>query len=285
MHPALLRTDHRPWPAPSASWSWRQSWCDLLFAHWPVPAALLRPLVPPELELQEFEGIAYLGVVPFRMEGVMRRPFPDLPGVSAFPELNVRTYVAHDGKPGVWFFSLDATLALAVWTGRCLFHLPYHRSQIAIDRPDAARLDYRLTRGAGGASFAASYGPTGDPCEARPRTLQHFLTERYCLYAQRPDGALLRTDVQHAPWPLQPAELLLRRNTMGVPLGITLNGPPPLVHFARRVDVVVWSPEAIPDLTGFPSSCYSPATAPPRQSPSCRRPRGRGCGSGRRTCP
>src|SRR5439155_22775952 len=125
---------HRPWRLPGGRWAWRQSWCDLLFAHWPVPAADLRPLVPESLTVQEHGGTAWLGVVPFRMAGVMRRPLPDLPWVSAFPELNLRLYVERDGKPGVWFLSLDATNALAVWAGRRFFHLPYHRARIAFSQ-------------------------------------------------------------------------------------------------------------------------------------------------------
>jgi len=132
MHSAFDRVDHRPWPIPSHRWTWRQSWCDLLFAHWPIPAADLRPLVPAPLEVQEFDGTSWIGIVPFRMQGVMRRPWPDLPYFSAFPELNVRLYVEHEGRPGVWFLSLDATSALAVWAARRFFHLPYFHSKIRL---------------------------------------------------------------------------------------------------------------------------------------------------------
>ena len=127
-----------PWPvtAPprsqSGDWSVHMTWHDLLFAHWPVPAAQLQPLVPESLEVQEFEGTSWVGVVPFRMAGVMRRPFPDAPGLSAFPELNLRLYVEHNGKPGVWFLSLDATNPIAVWAARRLFHLPYFRARISV---------------------------------------------------------------------------------------------------------------------------------------------------------
>src|SRR4051794_15783952 len=129
MPPALRPLAPRPWPVPAARWTWRQSWYDLLFAHWPVPAADLRRLVPDGLRVQEFDGTSWVGVVPFRMAGVMRRSLPDLPWVSAFPELNLRLYVERDGKPGVWFLSLDAANALAVWAARRLFHLPYHRTR------------------------------------------------------------------------------------------------------------------------------------------------------------
>src|SRR5688572_16899802 len=134
MHSSLSRLEHRPWPLPAGPWTWRQSWRDLLFAHWPVPAAMLQSLIPKGLVIQEFEGNSWIGLVPFRMTGVMRRPWPDFPWVSAFPELNVRVYVEHerDGKPGVWFLSLDAPNPLAVWTARRFFHLPYFRSAMSV---------------------------------------------------------------------------------------------------------------------------------------------------------
>lgn len=244
VHPALGRLDHRPWPLPARAWVWRQSWCELAFAHWAVPLDVIRPLVPAPLEVQRFDGSAWLGIVPFRMEGVMRRPFPDAPGISAFPELNVRTYVEHGGKPGVWFLSLDATNALAVWAARRWFHLPYHRARIELGRRQNA-LEYRLQRNGSEVAFDATYAALGEGFEAAPGTIEHFLTERYCLYAQRPDGAIHRLEVHHLPWPLQRAELELRSSTMTAPWAIPLSDPPALVHFARRVDVVLWDAEVV----------------------------------------
>jgi uncharacterized protein YqjF (DUF2071 family) len=120
-HASFERLGHRPWALPSSPWVWRQSWLDLLFAHWPMDAALLQRLVPAPLKVQEFDGTSWVGLVPFRMAGVMRRPLPDLPWISAFPELNVRLYVEHEGKPGIWFLSLDAANQLAVWAARRYF--------------------------------------------------------------------------------------------------------------------------------------------------------------------
>ncbi|MCB9138923.1 MAG: DUF2071 domain-containing protein [Caldilineaceae bacterium] len=245
-HSAFTRSDHRPWPYPNRAWSWRQSWRDLLFLHWPVPAAALRPLVPPELEIQEFDGTSWVGVVPFRMAGVMRRPLPDLPWVSAFPELNVRLYVKKAGeeaesKPGVWFLSLDATNLLAVWAARRFFHLPYYRAQITVE--DAGdQIRYDSVRRKSDARFRARYGPTGPVYAARAGALDHWLTERYCLYALDPRGRLLRNEVHHVPWPLQPARAEIEENAMLHIYGIQLEGAP-LCHFARRIDVVVWDAE------------------------------------------
>lgn len=242
-HPALARVDHRPWALPTHPWTWRQSWRDLLFAHWPVPTAAVRPLVPEALTVQEFDGTSWVGVVPFRMSGVMRRPLPDLPGVSAFPELNVRLYVEADGKPGVWFLSLDATNALAVWAARRFFHLPYFRADVRVGRA-AGGHTYAARRRGGPERFEATYGPTGPVDAAAPGTLEHWLTERYCLYAQAPDGTLLRTEVHHVPWPLQPARATVASNTMLDRFGIGAAAPPHL-RYAAGVDVVVWDAERV----------------------------------------
>ena len=241
-HAALSRLEHRPWPIPARRWTWRQSWLDLLFAHWAVPAALLRDLVPAPLELQERDGSAWVGVVPFHMAGVMRRPWPDLPWISAFPELNVRTYVELDGKPGVWFLSLDATSPLAVWAARRFFHLPYHRAEMSIV---AEGTGFRYASARPGAELKGWYGPTSPVYLAQPGSLEHWLTERYCLYAQSPDGKLWCNDVHHVPWPLQSAQATLERNNMLLVHGVKVQGPPQLLHFAKRVDVVVWNAERV----------------------------------------
>jgi len=252
-HPSFAHTDHRPWPLPRGRWSWRQSWRDLLFAHWPVPAAAIRPHVPPGLAVQEFDGTSWIAVVPFRMAGVMRRPLPDLPWVSAFPELNVRVYVEAEDKPGVFFFSLDATNPLVVTVGRALFHVPYFWANMSMRR-EGEWIGYECTRrgergkgrkGEGEAVFRGRYRPTSDVYRAAPGTLEHFLTERYCLYAAAPDGSLSRTEVHHAPWPLQRAEAEIEVNTMTAAGGVAVDGPPPLLHFARRIDVVVWGAEGV----------------------------------------
>jgi len=242
MHPALSQLEHRPWPVPARRWTWRQSWHDLLFAHWRIPSAALRPLVPPALQIQEFDGTSWIGLVPFRMSGVMRRPLPNLPWVSAFPELNVRIYVERDGKAGVWFLSLDATNPLAVWAARRFFHLPYFRARMSIEsQPDGFK--YGSQRA--GAEFAGSYRAISPVYHSAPGSLEHWLTERYCLYALAPDGSLWRNDVHHAPWPLQSAEATIERNTMFDFHGLSVEARPSLLHFAKRVDVVVWDGERV----------------------------------------
>ncbi|MBY0457666.1 MAG: DUF2071 domain-containing protein [Gemmataceae bacterium] len=240
MHPALTRLDHRPWPIPHGRWTWRQRWCDLLFAHWPVPAAELRRLVPESLTIQEHGGTSWVGVVPFRMEGVMRRPLPDLPWVSAFPELNVRLYVERDGKPGVWFLSLDATNPLAVWAAKRFFHLPYHRARIDV-APEGGGFRYRSRRVRGpAAAFGATYRKSSEAFEPKPGSLEAFLVERYCLYALSPSGRMYRGEVHHAPWPLHRAEGEIDPTELLATHGLSVGSTPPLLHFSPGVDVVLW---------------------------------------------
>jgi uncharacterized protein YqjF (DUF2071 family) len=199
-------------------------------------------LVPQGLEIQEFGGSAWVGVVPFRMAGVMLRGLPDLPWISAFPELNVRTYVERDGRPGVWFLSLDATQPLAVWAASTLFHLPYYRATMSAE-DDGARVHYRSARAS--FRFDASYEPVTPVYRSQPGSLEHWLTERYCLFAEDRASNLWRTDVHHAPWPLQRAESEIRVNTMMSAHGLRADGPPVTQHFARRIDVVAWSSERL----------------------------------------
>lgn len=241
MHSSLSHLAHRPWPVPRTPWIWRQSWRDLLFAHWPIDAARLRSLIPQGLQVEEFDGTAWIAVVPFRMTGVTRRPFPALPWLSAFPELNVRTYVTRDGRPGVWFLSLDATNPVAVWAARRFFHLPYSQAAMSMRRLGEG-IRYRSARQ--GAEFVGSYRPMSSIERSAPGTLEHWLTERYCLYARATDGSLWRNDVHHPPWPLQKAEADIETNTMLASHRLSIEGPP-LLHFAERIDVVVWPGERI----------------------------------------
>ncbi len=247
MHPAFGQTTHRPWALPTNRWRWRQSWCDLLFAHWPIAADRLRPFVPKSLDIEEFDGTSWVGVVPFWMSGVMRRPWPDMPFISAFGELNVRVYVTHGGKSGVWFFSLDATNPLAVWAARRFFSLPYFHAAIKMEK-SSGEISYALQRkrSVPPACFQARYQPVSGAFRAQPGTIEHWLTERYCLYTTSAAGRLYCCEVHHVPWPLQQAEAEIQINTVcEATTGIELHGPPVLLHFATRLDVVVWPLELV----------------------------------------
>ena len=223
----------------NGNWSMTMRWHDLLFMHWPVPAEQLRPLIPSALHIDMFDSTAWIGVVPFRMSNVRPRYIPPLPWLSAFAELNVRTYVTHRGKAGVWFFSLDAARSLAVWTARKLFHLPYFNANMSV-RANGEQISYRSRRthkGAPACSFAARYWPTGAVYQSANGSLDEFLTERYCLFSADSRQSIYRCDILHGRWPLQPAEVEVETNTMTEPLGIHLPDTQPLLHFAKRVDV------------------------------------------------
>ncbi|MFG0326448.1 MAG: YqjF family protein [Phycisphaerales bacterium JB037] len=245
MHPALAQLEHRPYALKRSPWLISMQWLDLLFAHWRVDKAALRALLPTGLALDTFDGSAWIGIVPFTMRGIRARGTPPMPLVSAFHELNVRTYVrsTRDDRPGVWFFSLDAASRLAVRAARASFSLPYFDARMTLSRR-GERIDYtseRTHRGVPPASFDASYHPTGPVLPpSEPGTLEHFLTERYCLYAATRRGRVLRGEIHHAPWPLQPAECEFRVNAMTEQIGLGLPDEPPLLHFARRIEVVAW---------------------------------------------
>jgi uncharacterized protein YqjF (DUF2071 family) len=232
--------EHRPWPLPDEPWANAQTWEQLAFLHWRVDEGALRGLVPIGLELDLYDGVAWLGVTPFRLTGLRVRGTPPLPVVSSFPELNVRTYVSRDGRPGIWFFSLDCASTLAVEGAKRLYRLPYRRARMSIERRGD---DVRYESARDGAVFSARYRPTGEPFPAMPGSLEHFLTERYCLYAA--DGSTLyRAQIHHPPWPLQSGEAAIELNTMP-PAGVALPDEPPLVHYAARQDAVVWHPERL----------------------------------------
>ena len=248
----LQQADHRAYPPPDGPWGLSMRWHDLLFMHWPVPADSLRPLVPPSLSLDAFDGSAWLGVVPFRMSGVRPRFFPEVPFLSNFPELNLRTYVTMGGKPGIWFFSLDAHNPVAVRLARAGFKLPYFDARMSCrEEGDGVRrrVRYRSSRthkGAPPAGFAAVYGPTGEPFESRRGTLEDFLTERYCLYSADGRGNVYRGDVHHRLWPLQPAGAEVERLAMTGGIGLRLPDTEPILHFSERLDVLAWPPRKLP---------------------------------------
>lgn len=232
-------TAHRPWPMPSSPWVMTQTWHDLLFAHWPVDRSVLRPKIPAGFELDEFDGRAWLGVVPFHMSNVSPRGVPALPWVSAFPELNVRTYVRVGDIPGVYFFSLDATNPVAVAAARTMFHLPYFSAEMRVVERDGW-IEYSSRRSADPAEFSGRYRPTAPPRQPLAGSLEYFLTERYCLFTVDASFHACRVDIHHPPWMLQDAEAEIMTNTMADAAGIRTPPIAPLLHFSKRQDMVGW---------------------------------------------
>lgn len=236
--PAVLAD--RIGPATRTPWIMAMQWHDLAFIHWPIEPEQLQPFIPAGLELQTFDGSAWLGIVPFYMRGVRLRGLPPLPGTGAFAELNLRTYVIADGRPGVWFFSLDAASRLAVRIARRTFHLPYQDARMNVSLQDnVVRYESRRV-GRPAIDFLARYWPTGKAIRSVPGSIEYWLTERYCLYSADRRGRIYRGEVHHLPWPLQEADCQIEVNLLATPLGIELSDRPKLVHFSKRLDVVAW---------------------------------------------
>ncbi|MEM9799688.1 MAG: DUF2071 domain-containing protein [Planctomycetota bacterium] len=228
------------------------TWRDLCFLHWPVAPDALRDLIPPGLEIDTFDGSAWIGVVPFEMRDTRFIRLPAVPGTRHFPELNLRTYVRGPERAGVWFFSLDAASRLAVRGARATFALPYFDATMKIDREGDAvryRSERRSAFGAPPARFVGGYRPIGPVETSRDGTLEHFLTERYCLFAQAGYGVprslrrgLVRGDIFHDPWPLQQAECELEACDMFRLARMDAPSGEPLAHFAREIRVEAWAP-------------------------------------------
>lgn len=233
---------NRSWPVPSRPWIMAQTWHDLLFMHWPIPIEQMRAVVPDILPLDTFADQAWIGVVPFRMSGIRARGLPLIPGTSAFLELNVRTYVTVDGKPGVYFFSLDAANRLAVWAARQTYFLPYYQAQmaLAVRGTTIAYTSRRVHPFAPPAALIGEYAPQGEPFIAAPGSLDYWLTERYCLYSVDRRGRVYRGEIDHSPWSLQQATARIDVNTMVTPTGLELPAGAPRLHFSHRQQVRIW---------------------------------------------
>ncbi|HEY9685466.1 MAG TPA: DUF2071 domain-containing protein [Coleofasciculaceae cyanobacterium] len=235
-------TAHRTYPPANGPWIIRQSWRNLLFAHWPVPEELLRPLIPNALDVDTFEGQAWIGIVPFRME-IAPRGLENSLFKRSFNELNVRTYVTHQGRhPGVWFFSLDAGDPLSVASARMFYKLPYFNAE-ATCRTHEDQIFYQSRRThphAPGAEFDADYGPISAAFQARWCSLEYWLTERYCLYTADQQGQIYSGEIHHAPWHLQPAQAEFRANRMTECLGIQLPDTAPHLLYSEHLEMIAW---------------------------------------------
>jgi uncharacterized protein YqjF (DUF2071 family) len=227
----LADTAHRPYPLPAGPWRYYQEWNEALFLHWRVPLAVLRPLVPPGLDVDTFEGEAWVSVVGFTMQRIRPRYLPALAPVSDFHEINLRTYVVRDGRAGVYFLSIEAQKRVSAWLSRALSGLPYERARMARGprhyRSHNARTGFRLE-----AEFAI-----GEPISS-PTALDKWLTERYCLYLARA-GAVRRFDIQHRPWPL--ARVALPHLDLRYQVGALVLPPAPdAAHYSAGVQVLAW---------------------------------------------
>lgn len=240
----MIPPDRHPTSPPPGPWVMVQRWHDLLFAHWRCPVESLRPLIPGPLEIDTYDGSAWVGVVPFYMSGVRMRLAPPVPTASAFEELNVRTYVTLDGRPGVWFFSLDCASTLAVIGARIGIYLPYYRASMKMGRAGEETTFHseRWSMAGPPAAFAATYRPIGEPFQAAPATLEHFLTERYHLYSSA-GKRIWRGDIMHQRWTLHAANARIERNSMLAAAALRqLGHEATLLHFSAFQDVRFWWP-------------------------------------------
>lgn len=237
-----------------------QGWRHLLFAHWSYDPAVVESLLPPQLrehgvELDTFDGRAYVGLVPFQMRDLRLRGLPPIPTTSDFPEINVRTYVTHRGRPAVWFFSLDTPQVLPTLVARTAFRLPYcwARASVTVTGSDpgsilASNVERRWPDQAR-SSLAVRIG---EPVEASPLT--EFLTARWGLVATasffggRP--AVWYGPVEHEPWPLRAAELLDLDDELLLAAGLPAPQGEPLLHYSPGVSTTVFSLERLSDRPG-----------------------------------
>jgi uncharacterized protein YqjF (DUF2071 family) len=233
---ALETTAHRPWPPPGAPWSQAQTRTDVLFAHWRVPLDEAARLLPPGLPLDTYDGDAWIGLVPCRLANVRLRGLPPVPLVT-FEQLDVRTYVTLDDRPGVWLCSVDVSNAVLVEAAKRTHMLPAYRARTSAG-PDGDAFRFEASRD--GLSFAARYRGAGTPFTAEPGSLEHFLTERYCIYTAD-GGRLHRAELHHAPWQLQAAETTIASATIAP---VALEGRPHALYAATQ-DVLIWPLEEL----------------------------------------
>jgi uncharacterized protein YqjF (DUF2071 family) len=218
-----------------------QTWGKLLFMHWRIDEKELRPLIPEQLEIDTFDGSAWIGIIPFTMWDIRAFPpyLPAVPGFSSAHELNVRTYVHYDRVPGVLFFSLDCNSTAAVMAARRFYHLPYYDADIDLNQ-HGSKIDYSLERSDNPAAhFKGSWNVGETVPFSHPDSLEFFLTERYCLYAED-DGELYRARIFHQPWPLRKATINSCESTMIEALGVKPLGGDPVLNYAEKLDTEIW---------------------------------------------
>jgi uncharacterized protein YqjF (DUF2071 family) len=232
----------RPFPVPERSWIMAQRWEDVLFHHWRFPADVVRPLVPPVLDLELRDGSAWVSLVPLRLAHVHLRGVPPLPELSGFPELNVRTYVSHAGRPGVWFLSIDAANATCAWIGRSVFHAPYRDADIELSSGPPFR--FRCDCG-GRARLEVEYGPDGPPLSVSDESLEGFLSERYAMFVLGHHDRPLIGVVQHEPWVLHRAHADIAVNTVLAAAGLPAPDGEPLTYFSPGTSSVLWALERL----------------------------------------
>lgn len=241
MYGELKEVKHRPDPLPNERWLMTQTWEVLLFIHYPVEKDVVQQHVPPSLEVDTFEGTAWVSVVPFWTKNIRMHGLPPVPFASSFLELNVRTYVTYKEKKGVYFFSLDANHLPAVLIARTIFSLPYLHAKIHFSRfHDSIHFQsVRKHHGYSKACFEAIYKPTSDTFVAKKNSLEAWLTERYSLLLTKKNHVYIG-HIHHKPWPLQHADVEMIANDVLSFLSTSLQNKKPFVHYSKYIRAFVW---------------------------------------------
>lgn len=238
----LADVAHRPWPLPQVQWRYYQEWNRLLFMHWKVDTAVLEPLIPAGTTLDTFEGKAWLSIVPFSMQKIRLKHLPAFKPVSDFHEINVRTYVTKDGKPGVFFLNIEAEKKLSAWLSRRLSGLPYEKASISRKQENGLQLFASSNKSK---QYHLDIGYEIGDIRKNKTPLDIFLTERYCVYAPL-KGELYRYNVHHVAWPLHEVKIQsLDLRYLAGNLMLTAGTPPTLAHYSEGVQVVAWDKEKI----------------------------------------
>jgi len=252
MREYLVRTSHKPRPLPAGRWAMTQRWNDLLFAHWPIPAAKIEAQLPEWLEADTHQGSAWLGAVPFWLDRIKVRGVPSIPGLRNFPDLNLRTYVRdrYTGTPGIYFFSVDSSNLLAVAAARVIYRLPYCLAEMHLEQRSEREFAFysrrRFRREP--VIFKALYrglGPSRKTVEVRSGSFEYFMSERPCVFSVNRAGQPIRSNLHHIAWPLEEARAEIERNDLANAAGIELPDVEPVLHYSRRLAVYVWPAELV----------------------------------------
>jgi uncharacterized protein YqjF (DUF2071 family) len=234
---------HRPWPIISKNWIMRQSWSNVLFTHWPISAELLRPHIPRSLEIDTFDGTAWLGVVVFIMEGIYLRGLTALSVTPKFAEVNVRTYVQRNGKPGVYFMSLDVGDLASLMIAKRWYRLPYKAAQISLQKEDQTFLCKSLRKEKSNVpiGFHANYIPLSGVYLSKKELFDDWLTERYCFFSTDKRANIYCGEIHHQPWPLQKVDIEICKNSLFTPFQFDLSEEKMIAHFSKGLDSLFWN--------------------------------------------
>ncbi len=239
-----MKSNHRPWPIPNKPWRFKQTWHDLLFAHWPVDANYLRPFVPEYLTIETFHDKAWIGVVSFQTSHARARLLPYVPFFKHYNEINIRTYVRYGNTPGVFFFSMNISSPIAATFFHKIFRLPYYYSKIHCNQENDC-IQFQCSKTTRNPiEMDLVYEPTTEAFQASNGTLEHWLTERYCFYTTF-NKTLFRAEILHEPWQLQQASAEIRKCEVAQFSNDDFLQQQPIFHYAKKQEVLSWGLENV----------------------------------------